>query len=557
MRDLDRIPEFPADLANLAQGDTNITEHDVALQALSSGDEPLSEKELLQRKDLEEWLKAEEIEWKAIVANGTIRWIRRDQVPKGTKIIKSKWVWKRKPDRYKARCVAKGFMQSPFDYGETYAPVAKFSTIRSILAHAAIHDLPIRNLDIGNAYLNSFLPSDERCFMEAPPRYGRDGYVCMLIKSLYGLKSAGRLWNETIDKWFKDMGYKQSTYDPCLYYYKNGDRFIYVALYVDDCIYVGDDEYMKDFERAISAEFKVRLLGDAKTFLGMEINKNSQKGTVEITQKKYIKNIANKFGLSNAKAVHSPLPPKIDKHLEQATSEQDCDNELYRSIIGSLMYAQNLCRPDISFAVSKLSRYLNAPKTTHLKLAKRVVAYLNTTCNYGIKYSKNRINKNKFSGYADADFASDTSDRKSVSGWIFMYGNGAVSWRSLKQTCVALSTPEAEYLSVSDAGKEARSLRKLQSEFLNIDINDKNNSIKIWEDNRGAELWCRNPAQPSKSKQIDICYHHIRDEVRKGSIVIGKIPTQHQLADALTKALHRERHHELMLKFSGYASPKI
>jgi len=186
-------------------------------------------------------------------------------------------------------------MQSPFDYGETYAPVAKFSTIRSILAHAAIHDLPIRNLDIGNAYLNSFLPENERCFMEAPPRYGRDGYVCMLIKSLYGLKSAGRLWNDTIDKWFKKMGYKQSIYDPCLYYYKNGDRFIYVALYVDDCIYVGDDEYMRDFEHAISAEFKVRLLGNATTFLGMEINKNSQKGTVEITQKKYIKNIANKL----------------------------------------------------------------------------------------------------------------------------------------------------------------------------------------------------------------------------------------------------------------------
>ena len=154
-------------------------------------------------------------------------------------------------------------------------------------------------------------------------------------------------------------------------------------------------------------------------------------------------------------------------------------------------------------------------------------------------------------------FASDILDRKSVSGWVFMYGNGAVSWRSRKQTCVALSTPEAEYLSVSDAGKEARSLRKLQSEFLNLNINDKQNSIKIWEDNRGAELWCRNPAQPSKSKQIDICYHHIRDEVKKGSIIIGKIPTQHQLADAFTKSLHRERHHELMCKFSGYAHPKI
>ena len=138
-----------------------------------------------------------------------------------------------------------------------------------------------------------------------------------------------------------------------------------------------------------------------------------------------------------------------------------------------------------------------------------------------------------------------------------MYGNGAISWRSLKQSCVALSTPEAEYLSVSDAAKEARSLRKLQSEFLNLDLNHKLNSIKIWEDNRGAELWCRNPAQPSKSKQIDICYHHIRDEVKKGSIIIGKIPTEHQLADLLTKSLHRERHHELMLKFSGYTRPKI
>ena len=295
---------------------------------------------------------------------------------------------------------------------------------------------------------------------------------------------------------------------------------------------------MRDFEHAISAEFKVRLLGNAKTFLGMEIDKNSQKGTVEITQKKYIKNIANKFGLAHAKPVHSPLPPKIDKHLEKATSDQDADNELYRSIIGSLMYAQNLCRPDISFAVSKLSRYLNSPKMTHLKLAKRVVSYLYTTSNFGIKYSKNSFKRNKFFGYADADFASDILDRKSVSGWVFMYGNGAVSWRSLKQTCVALSTPEAEYLRVSDAGKEARSLRKLQSEFLNLDLNHKLNSIKIWEDNRGAELWCRNPAQPSKSKQIDICYHHIRDEVKKGSIIIGKIPSQHQLADAFTKSLH-------------------
>ena len=210
------------------------------------------------------------------------------------------------------------------------------------------------------------------------------------------------------------------------------------------------------------------------------------------------------------KPASTPLPTKLETALNQAaTSSKDADNELYRSIIGSLMYAQVLTRCDIAYAVSKLSQYLTNPKQTHPKLAYRVLAYLYHTRNDGIIYNEPRRYKFiNFFGYSDADFAGDLSNRKSTTGWCFMYNGGAISWRSNKQSCVALSTSEAEYVAISDAGKEARSLRKLQSEFLNIDINSTQNYITIYEDNRFAENWTRNPAQPAKTKQTDISYHH-------------------------------------------------
>jgi hypothetical protein len=182
--------------------------------------------------------------------------------------------------------------------------------------------------------------------------------------------------------------------------------------------------------------------------------------------------------------------------------------------------------------------------------AKRCLIYLYTTKNNGITYGKKThgiIGHNIIFGYADADFASDLDSRKSTTGWIFMYNGGAISWRSHQQSITALSTSEAEYMALSDAAKEARSLLKLN---ISLETNTPNN-IKIFEDNRGCEKWTRTLSEPNRTKHIDIAYHHIRDWVKLGKLEIVPVETQLQLADALTKALPRPQHEFLMEKYCG------
>ena len=186
--------------------------------------------------------------------------------------------------------------------------------------------------------------------------------------------------------------------------------------------------------------------------------------------------------------------------------------------------------------------------------AKRVLIYLYTTKNRGITYGGkihgiigHNLMFDTIFGYADADFASDLDSRKSTTGWIFMYNGGAISWRSSQQNIQALSTSEAEYMSLSDAAKEARSLLKLN---LTLKTNTPNNII-IYEDNRGCEKWTRTLSEPNRTKHIDISYHHIREMVKLGKITIHPVETKLQLADAMTKALPRPQHEFLMEKYCG------
>ena len=180
--------------------------------------------------------------------------------------------------------------------------------------------------------------------------------------------------------------------------------------------------------------------------------------------------------------------------------------------------------------------------------------YLYTTKHKGITYGNkihgmigHNLKFDTIFGYADADFAADLDSRKSTTGWIFMYNGGAISWRSNQQSITALSTSEAEYMSLSDAAKEARSLLKLNKSLENLS----KNQIKLFENNRGCEKWTRTLSEPNRTKHIDISYHHIRDWVKLGRLEIVPVETQLQLADALTKALPRPQHEFLMSKYCG------
>ena len=307
---------------------------------------------------------------------------------------------------------------------------------------------------------------------------------------------------------------------------------------------VGDQQYINDLINTLKGIFTVRDLGEPKTFLGMEIYHDKQNKTLSISQSTYIKNIAEKFNVQNNYKISTPMEPGLKltekDNKEEHNKDENKDNyeefvTKYRSIIGSCMYAQMLTRPDISYAVSKLSKYLNKPTKSHMKAAIRLLTYLYHTHDRCIVYGGNNEEDLYISGWTDSDHAGDLDERKSHTGWLYKCNKGPISWRSIMQSCVALCTAEAEYLAASDAAKEARSLLKLAKEM--IDINTK--CINIHIDNHAAEAWTRHASHASKTKQIDVSYHHIRDEVSKGRIKMIKVPSSLNIADICTKPLNR------------------
>ena len=276
---------------------------------------------------------------------------------------------------------------------------------------------------------------------------GKEQLVCRLKKSIYGLKQSPRCWNIALDSHLKEIGFSQSQNDPCIYYKDADGEIFYMGVYVDDIILPGKSESkLKEVKTDLSRKFDTKDLGKLSYFLGMKIEQNEQNGSVWIGQRAYTENLLKKVGMEDCKPVSTPVD--ISSKLTHATDEDDCvDQHGYQSAIGSLMYLSVSTRPDISFAVSSLARFSSKQKKEHWTAVKRLLRYLKGTTMYGILYTKGGANE--CIGFSDADWAGDTNDRKSTSGYVFMLSGGAVSWSSKKQKCVALSTAEAEYIVLS------------------------------------------------------------------------------------------------------------
>ena len=186
----------------------------------------MSYRQRLLRPDSHLWAEAEDVEWSAIERYGTLRWITYAEMYKinpFARVISTKWCYKRKPDRRKARVVARGFLQSPWDVGETHSNVAKLSSVRAVLSKAAVADYSVRQIDIGNAYLCADIAS-EHVFCSPPEGREKPGYVMYLQKALYGLKNSAKAWFDTFSTYLKSLGYEQSHYDECLYELKNSSK---------------------------------------------------------------------------------------------------------------------------------------------------------------------------------------------------------------------------------------------------------------------------------------------------------------------------------------------
>ena len=238
-----------------------------------------------------------------------------------------------------------------------------------------------------------------------------------------------------------------------------------------------------------------------------------------------------RFNMQHAVPTKTPLPHSLPL-LKATQLDRRCDQLEYTEITGSLNHLAVYSRPDIAFAVSTLSQFNSDPTTTHMQATRHVLRYLLKTANYSITYGNS--SDLAIRGYADANWGGDRNDRKSTTGYIFFVNNGAISWTSHKQTTVALSTMEAEYMSLSDASREA--LARLQL-FKDIRTFSERNIPTIFSDNQGALTIATNPTDHQRTKHIDIRYHFICNCLQNNSILIDYVPTTSQTADILTKAL--------------------
>lgn len=514
-------------------------------QAMSATLDPLSVEDALSRSDAREWKKAMEDEIHALEKNKT--WILIDSVPKGRKTVKSKWVFKMKtkPDgsleRYKARLCAKGFTQRDgIDYSETFAPVVRYESIRTIIAISAAEDLEMCQFDIKTAFLYGLLK--EEIFMEQPEAFN-DGTsrVCKLIKGLYGLKQAPRCWNEKFHAFLSSYGLNRSEADQSVYHSNCSSGKIILGLYVDDgLLCCSSQSTMNRMIEEMSKAFEVKV-GDPSCFVGLELKRDRIKRTIEVCQAGYIEKILERYNMTNCTPAITPGDSslKLTKAMSPATLEEkeEMRNIPYRQAVGSLMFAMVCSRPDIAFEVGRCAQFCDNPGKQHWTRVKRILRFLRGTTSrkllYGLSDSSHTHPPLETIGYCDSDWGGCSDTRRSTTGFIFTLNGAPVSWSSKMQKTVALSSTEAEYMAASDSTKEAKWIRQLL-----LDLGYKLSSpTSIFSDNHGAILLSKNPGHHQRTKHIDIRHHFVRQEQEHGIIELKYIPTQDQPADMMTKSL--------------------
>ncbi|KAL5767159.1 hypothetical protein ACOSQ2_013942 [Xanthoceras sorbifolium] len=457
-------------------------------------------------------------------ANGTWSLV---PLPAGKTPIGCRWVFKIKRhsdgsiERYKARLVAKGFTQMEgVDYQDTFSPTAKIISVRCLLALAASSGWSIHQMDVHNAFLHGDLT--EEIYMSPPPglrRQGEDNLVCRLYKSLYGLKQASRQWFAKFSKAICSAGYVQT----------QGKSFTALLIYVDDILITRNDPVsIAATKKFLHSHFHLKDLGNLKYFLGIEVS-TSKKG-IFISQRKYALEIIKDVGLLGAAPIDTPMERGL-----KLSDKGDLlrDSNQYRRLVGRLIYL-TVSRPDITYAVHVLSRFMHQPRKFHMEAALRVVRYLKGAPGKGLFFSSN--SDFKLRAYCDSDWAGCPLTRRSTTGYCVFLGPSLISWRSKRQKTVSLSSAKAEYRAMTGACCELTWLRYLLKD---LGLSHHGPAL-LYCDNKAALHIAANPVFHERTRHIEMDCHYIRDKIQDGSVTTKYVSSTHQLADVLTKPLGKE-----------------
>lgn len=461
------------------------------------------------------------------------------------KTIDSRWIFRilRNTEgeicRFKARLCARGFMQKKgVDFYETFSPVVRYDSLRVLLAIVATKDLELAQFDVQTAFLHGKL--DEEIFMEPPDGLigkGEDAKdrVCRLEKSLYGLKQAPRCWNREFSAFLKEFQFRETSADQCIFVGQVRRSTVYLALFVDDGLVATEtNEVIEEVFEQLTKAFKITI-GDASLFVGMQIERDRQRKSIFIHQKVYARKILKKFGMVEAKPMCVPCDPNTT--LSPVSDENEGAEKVpFREAVGSLMFLAIVSRPDISFAVNQVSKFLNRHNNEHWRAVKRIIAYVAGTSKYGIEYCSDG-RELRLMGYSDADYAGDVETRKSTTGYVFELAGGPVTWASQRQKLVTLSTTKAEYVAMSITSREAVWLRRLLSD---VECPCET-AATIFVDNQSSIRLVKNPEFHKRTKHIDVRFHFVREKVQANELKIEYLCTKKQKADIFTKAIPGDR----------------
>ncbi|KAH9754462.1 reverse transcriptase Ty1/copia-type domain-containing protein [Citrus sinensis] len=360
-------------------------------------DEPKTYTEAVSSKDSKKWIAAMDEEMRSLIKNHT--W---DLIPKPTKkkVVGCKWIYKIKegipgvePFRFKARLVAKGFTQK--------------------------EGINFNEMDVKTAFLHGEL--EEMIVMAQPRGYenpDKADYVCHLKKSLYGLKQSPTQWYLRFDKSMAENSFQRCSYDCCVYHKDlRGGSKIYMLLYVDDMLIACKHmDQIDELKKQLKNAFEMKDLGAAKKILGVAFLRDSKKGILKLSQHCYIKKVLERFEMVDSKPVQTPLSSHFRLSCNQCPRTEDEKVEMstipYSSVVGCLMYAMVLTRPDISYAVSVVSKYMVNLGKEHWRAVKWILRYLSGTADYSLIYGAKRGTEVDVEGYVDADYAGDLDKRR-------------------------------------------------------------------------------------------------------------------------------------------------
>jgi hypothetical protein len=404
-------------------------------------------------------------------------------------------------------------------------------------------------MDVRTAFPNGHLK--ETVYMRQPRGFVQKGHehlVCRLLKSLYGLKQSPRAWYERINTELQNLGMTRNNYDSNMYYIRKNGEFLILMVYVDDLFITGScDKLILSVKEFLHNTFSMTDLGIIRRYLGVSFEHLSQ--GIFIHQRDYTRSILQDFGMLECRPAKVPMPEGSVIITDMLSPY--INSTYYCQLVGKLIFL-TVSRPDIAYAVNRVSSFMSHPQQAHLDAVLHILRYLRGTMDYGILYTHS--GHSEIRGYSDADWGSCPETRRSIGAYIFTLACGPISWASKKQLTVSRSSTEVEYRALSDGAQEAvwlsRMLHELQDyPHPSIPLQHDNSevhsnlsrpiSLDLNYDNQGAMKLAKNPVFHARTKHIEIHHHFIRERVVEGEIGLQYINTNSQPADILTKPLGR------------------